>query len=1639
METDQAFPEAILYELICCGEWRDEREEQHSQLLPNNQNPAGNLLSYFNPSKLIRKRQFSIAESVKWLKSVGPSWQVSLSPNGNVVALLQTISLETRSYKEGFSSIMGRTVVLKDPNPSCRHIAWSLDSSMVAISFSNGQLIFYDTMAVQLFSVLRCVLPSQEELSANIFSVENDLAGLFFASERVKKNSYTNELISLDTKGFIKCFRQTSADQMTFHHDASIRRYYPRGVYSSTYIEKFAILLIAGVLEMESRLDACHSFGISAWRLINDVPYYKILFNVPSDEFRMDSRRSWKTTMSSLFSDTMKSEDAIFKMIPSPSMAHVATIHSSGTISIWHLPSLKLFRSWPLKNQFHHWTENSRFNNRWRLTFNRWNEEKIDNWRFHPLDLNWWNDNIVIIARVNGCVSLCSIDEELPTKNLLGDSPEIFESPVFLTPKKMKGFLALECEFKLKMDDKRNSNGDIIEMSETACLELLDAYDAQFLPKTLIQEVLFWITDIEQFRPPRKRKRKSPTWKETHRIFLLRNITPQELFHQKIEAEEYGEALDLARAYKLDSDLVYQRQWSKSPVSVNTIRDYLGKIKKRNWVLQECLERIPPNADAARELLTFGLQGTDLRAAVLISQGRDKGLFQLLTPDDLDISTDQYLMLVDGDNLEVKRLLSYRKQFLYYIDMLDTYELMVGGPRMVEENFDGPSYAKLRSRRPAESAVDMARTSDVAALRILLVHHWFEIAQQYLSVISSFPETTSPIDYSEFLPEISVDGHVLLWDDYVLKERDWCERFLEGGEKLRRSSAGSIEMESSVDRIASWYEGRIHEIEKLSGITSYSLDLAKLGVQRNIPGLERLVKDLEVVEIMVYDAKVDITLEKLEELSPIDRLHILMSNTTEENFIAHIRDYVMPFLHKCELQEQGSRFHILDQYLTSISTHNLTKSLQIFENSRPGCSDPIVTDTSELMLLAKNCIYACENAKQIENVLAILTCLPERHRGVVNDGLQALHDSIQDMELHYQGVKILDKYNIGISIQKLKEVALVADESDAEIELFFKNICDTSLHMKPPMKINEWKSLLYDVLDLQKKVFKAFSLERCFELYVEALLRSGSAEIISLARDFIDHQTPDITENDEDISNTTSNNFKTLIRRVSSAYSTAFALYLYLIPYPKSLNMVMAAAYHYFDSASNYADPDIELCKVCLNLMQNPKDPEVSQIYDLIDAVKIVNKDFRLNILPQNVRLARDKMKLIQQTMEHTVDGYKKVQQLLTLAMFLNLGEQNISVTESKIYELCGNAALSYRDMKYCVQICENIIAKGYEMGWQIFAATAKYESDPPILDVGTRLAFINYALNMCPDDEILNVLNSKYLIEIRSLQKNISDLSSPESSELDAPLVAASDTPDMLNPVKLNEFLSTSTRLISSLKDVAHVVTTGTGTLLNPSKLAGLTSRFLTDSKLEMGGSSSAKLINESSLTNSFILESYPFFYFNENELKSRYLHPSLLAFKYDSFSGATHEDYVSSNPTLQLCFSLNRIWHCERSLLGIEECGERDGSVLEQLVLMILPEDLLWGLAILFSIEDLDVIQSVLSKIPVTPVSNSVIIYYLSLLIAKRMDRLESTLQKDPNKIPSETKLFLQSVGNCMDDEYLMKLSDLFNHYRGRSKNVA
>ena len=81
-------------------------------------------------------------------------------------------------------------------------------------------------------------------------------------------------------------------------------------------------------------------------------------------------------------------------------------------------------------------------------------------------------------------------------------------------------------------------------------------------------------------------------------------------FILKIENEEYGEALELARQYSLDCDMVYQCQWQLSVPSVASIEDYLSKVSKMSWVLKECLHSVAPDFLTMKELLSYGLHRT---------------------------------------------------------------------------------------------------------------------------------------------------------------------------------------------------------------------------------------------------------------------------------------------------------------------------------------------------------------------------------------------------------------------------------------------------------------------------------------------------------------------------------------------------------------------------------------------------------------------------------------------------------------------------------------------------------------------------------------------------------------------------------------------------------------------------------------------------------------------------------------------------------------------------------------------------------------------------------------------------------------------------------------------------------------------
>ena len=99
-------------------------------------------------------------------------------------------------------------------------------------------------------------------------------------------------------------------------------------------------------------------------------------------------------------------------------------------------------------------------------------------------------------------------------------------------------------------------------------------------------------------------------------LFRIEQTTPQRMYLRMIDAQEYGNALQIAFQFDLDSDLVYQRRWEMSPFNRHAINDFLSRIKKRSYIIEQCLQQIPTDLDDCRFLLQFGLRGTDLASLV---------------------------------------------------------------------------------------------------------------------------------------------------------------------------------------------------------------------------------------------------------------------------------------------------------------------------------------------------------------------------------------------------------------------------------------------------------------------------------------------------------------------------------------------------------------------------------------------------------------------------------------------------------------------------------------------------------------------------------------------------------------------------------------------------------------------------------------------------------------------------------------------------------------------------------------------------------------------------------------------------------------------------------------------------------------
>ncbi|GAB6018741.1 hypothetical protein CHUAL_000414 [Chamberlinius hualienensis] len=1320
----------ILYEFITYAEWPLETELMVKSDSYNGKGRHGSRILNAFWSKLNSLKGYLSADVIA-LNNGRLAWQVAVDLDGKFIAVLQDTTLEIRSSMDEFASVIGSNSVKKDLYPNWRRLSWSSDGNFLAVGYSDGTVECFDSAGIRLFTI--------SPTDNSNYDLSDALVDIVFIETRITSGSkWVYELLFINYRGQLRSYFISRID-----YELSHTFNFKQTITAAVYHPKFNVLFCGGPVNSvhcSNKDDPISAItcGIFTWRLLNNSPFYRQSLTV-EQEMNMENQSGFFRKVSTgVFG--FRSENEIFKMILSPSGNRLAVIHVSGTISIWNVPSMRLFKRWTLEEQPKYERESSFGIN-----------SLVKPQDFKVLgdciaDLSWWSDKAVIIGRHSGGVSVASVIYNL--KNLLGDSVEWFESQPLLTSAFDGRFLVLECE--LQMVSRRTPKlNDSSEGTEEP-LQADNSSDEENESSNMLKSALFYITDSERFRPLRKKPRLTS---KTYRLICLRSTTPEQLFLSKLDDEQFGEALALAQTYGLDGDLVYERQWRNSEYSNIAIQDYLSKIKKRSWVLQECLERVPTDIDSMRALLQFGLQGTEINILVNIGKGISSGNFIQEFDDDTDDEEfdddtvgerkknsrkEELIKEFNFGNLTMdqKHLCRCRLKLLQYLDRLNTYEVMLGGPTYSYENYDSTFFTNFRSQSAVEATVQFARLSNWQGVSAMFTYHGKETLPHRLAILSNFPETTSPEIYRSLLPEAGFyeeELYIYKWEEENTRSSDWIELAANVESYGLEMKAEDIVLyqerpdlfkfigfEESPLLLSTWYIERAFEIEENCRLVSYALDLIRLGMERNVQNLEDLYDELVTMEVLVYECGIDelLTLKKLQSLTNMDKLHLLMLKSTASDIVKHVKQWAIPFLSRCEKKLPGCSQKLMNEYMIELSVHQLQFCAKIF-SAAPPHQHFVAQTTVEFVSLALDCIYTYED-DQLDSAITIFECIPHRGFGIISKEMEALYDKVYQLEKHLNAVKIFKKYNLTRSIAYVRR----CQSEEQEIKNILTLLTRGSCRKDSTFGEAQLKDLLEDIVHLQASVFYKLDINSCVEIFVESLLSSGRSDYIDMA--------------------------SVLLKCKSSPYpksgQLSSALYTLPqqqgIPKDRSIYLIISVAKGYFNSSSGVDDPSMNLARQCLTLVDDP-DESVSSELDLIDSLKILNY-FGVELLPFKVRMCANRLDLIRNIFETDPSAYREARKLMTLAHHLRVG-QDTQKWQEQVLILIATAALKAYDYVACCNACQQLMSNKYLDGWEVCFDLGRCELFD---DVTVKRDLLTFSSVYCPSEQLELVVKIKLSLE---------------------------------------------------------------------------------------------------------------------------------------------------------------------------------------------------------------------------------------------------------------------------------------------------
>ena len=209
------------------------------------------------------------------------NWNLAVSDDGTHVAVLQDQAIEFRYAKDEFSSIIGCCTMDRDPYPQWRRIVWSPNIDMLAYSDSSGNVTVFD-----LVGSVVCTTPSIAITKPNLpVDLSQAIAGLIF--REISGDDESNvELIIINHLGSLRCYKITNDLHYRLSHSFEFSIHYPRGIGAVLCHPKYSILLLGGDCKLDpygDELTEATKHGITAWRILSDMPFYKLVTDYETD------------------------------------------------------------------------------------------------------------------------------------------------------------------------------------------------------------------------------------------------------------------------------------------------------------------------------------------------------------------------------------------------------------------------------------------------------------------------------------------------------------------------------------------------------------------------------------------------------------------------------------------------------------------------------------------------------------------------------------------------------------------------------------------------------------------------------------------------------------------------------------------------------------------------------------------------------------------------------------------------------------------------------------------------------------------------------------------------------------------------------------------------------------------------------------------------------------------------------------------------------------------------------------------------------------------------------------------------------------------------------------------------------------